>query len=66
MSENRCVCCGEIIPEGKHVCIRCEMKAEKDYNAPEYVPKGWVCPVCKRVYAPDWPFCTFCNNKADG
>lgn len=22
--ENRCVCCGEIIPEGRQVCIRCE------------------------------------------
>ena len=22
--ENRCVCCGEIIPEGQQVCIRCE------------------------------------------
>lgn len=24
MSENRCVCCGEIIPEGGHVCFNCE------------------------------------------
>lgn len=23
-TENRCVCCGEIIPEGRHVCPRCE------------------------------------------
>lgn len=22
--ENRCVCCGEIIPEGRQVCIRCK------------------------------------------
>lgn len=22
--ENRCVCCGEIIPEGQQVCMRCE------------------------------------------
>lgn len=22
--ENRCVCCGEIIPEGRQVCMRCE------------------------------------------
>lgn len=22
--ENRCVCCGEIIPEGRQVCPRCE------------------------------------------
>ena len=24
MTENRCVCCGEIIPEGYQVCMRCE------------------------------------------
>lgn len=24
MSNNRCICCGEIIPEGRHVCPRCE------------------------------------------
>ena len=23
-SENTCVCCGEIIPEGRHVCPYCE------------------------------------------
>ena len=25
--ENRCVCCGEIIPEGRMVCPQCEAKA---------------------------------------
>ena len=31
--ENRCVCCGEIIPEGRQVCIRCEREAEdEDYK----------------------------------
>lgn len=29
MSENRCVCCGEIIPEGRQVCIGCWNKAQK-------------------------------------
>lgn len=24
--ENRCVCCGEIIPEGRMVCPQCEAK----------------------------------------
>lgn len=24
MSEERCVCCGSIIPEGQHVCRMCE------------------------------------------
>lgn len=26
--ENRCVCCGAIIPEGRMVCPLCEMEAE--------------------------------------
>lgn len=26
-SENTCVCCGEVIPEGRHVCLKCEMVA---------------------------------------
>jgi hypothetical protein len=25
---NTCVCCGEIIPEGKHICYICEKKSE--------------------------------------
>lgn len=25
--ENRCVCCGEIIPEGRQVCPSCESNA---------------------------------------
>ena len=23
-NENRCVCCGEIIPEGRQICKKCE------------------------------------------
>lgn len=29
MSDNLCVCCGEIIPEGKQVCPSCEGKVTK-------------------------------------
>ena len=28
--ENRCVICGEIIPEGRQVCFACEKVPEKD------------------------------------
>ena len=28
MSEDRCICCGAIIPEGRQVCPICEHKAE--------------------------------------
>ena len=27
---NRCVCCGEIIPEGRQTCILCEQKSNPD------------------------------------
>lgn len=30
MNENRCVCCGEIIPEGRMVCLRCEIRSYTD------------------------------------
>lgn len=26
---NRCVCCGTVIPEGRHVCISCEEEINK-------------------------------------
>lgn len=26
MDENRCICCGQIIPEGRQVCPACEAK----------------------------------------
>lgn len=32
MAENRCVCCGEIVPEGRMVCPTCEARA----GAPKY------------------------------
>lgn len=25
MEDNRCICCGEIIPEGMHICPSCEL-----------------------------------------
>lgn len=27
MNDNRCVCCGNIIPEGWQVCLACAIKA---------------------------------------
>ena len=29
MSEDRCVCCGEIIAEGRMICERCEVSGEE-------------------------------------
>jgi hypothetical protein len=29
MNEDRCVCCGAVVPEGTWVCINCKMKLEE-------------------------------------
>jgi len=26
------------------------------------VKSGWICPKCGKVYSPDWPECSPCNN----
>lgn len=30
MEDNRCICCGEVIPEGRQVCPDCEEKNDTD------------------------------------
>lgn len=32
--ENRCICCGEIIPEGRQVCYQCEYSINEDIKIP--------------------------------
>ena len=47
MSDNRCVYCGEIIPEGRQVCHTCE-KIQTDTNKAERfdrVMNDWILPV---------------------
>lgn len=34
--EERCICCGEIIPEGRQVCPSCEAEAEKKAEEKRY------------------------------
>ena len=34
MTDNRCVCCGEIIPEGRLVCPACEQGKKEELNVP--------------------------------
>lgn len=29
MNEDRCICCGEIIPEGRQICLNCEYRVGK-------------------------------------
>lgn len=46
-SEDRCVVCGEIVPEGRHVCPRCN-----DSLMPKVGKKITcdICPQCKNLY----------------
>lgn len=45
MAENRCVCCGEIVPEGRQVCPTCEARA----SAPKYDPAEFFSAERKRM-----------------
>lgn len=54
MDENRCVCCGEQIPEGTQVCPRCVRKYEVDATEgerarrtmrTEEIMNDWVYPI---------------------
>lgn len=28
-----------------------------------FVPQGWQCPRCKRIYSPTYPWCIFCSSN---
>lgn len=34
-----------------------------DPNYVTFMPQGWECPRCHRVYSPSQPFCLYCNDK---
>ena len=36
MNDNRCVCCGEQVPEGLMVCRKCEKKAEEAWMEAQF------------------------------
>lgn len=45
MTENRCVCCGEIIPEGRMVCASCDIILERSDCSDKYIEcecRKWI------------------------
>lgn len=44
MNDNRCVCCGRIIPEGRQGCPVCEEKAKR-WDIVEYWVDSWIVPL---------------------
>lgn len=55
MSEDRCICCGSIIPEGQQVCPLCQKEAtekmqvakwgKKSMDIFDYLMKDWIIPL---------------------
>lgn len=43
---NKCVCCGEDIPEGRQVCFQCEAKADKEHRQTVWTMRENIAP-CK-------------------
>ena len=41
-SEERCVCCGAIIPEGRQVCDNCMAERSDQWK------RGGICAMCRR------------------
>lgn len=44
MSEDRCICCGEIVPEGRMVCPNCEKQKPMKKNECRWMPYPAVKP----------------------
>ena len=79
---DRCVCCGEIVPEGRIVCPQCENGAEQNGNKKTtYVVRGrWIkrqfadeptafgyrCSECHLTYEVDTNYCPNCGAKMNG
>lgn len=55
--EDRCVCCGEIIPEGRQVCPICEKKAAS------VKPKRNTCIYCGIRISRYITVCSECSKK---
>jgi len=62
MGEDRCICCGAVIPEGKLVCPACENNFEKNQRDP-----GRIDHFCRMLAyywhrVPDWRFGQLISN----
>lgn len=69
MSENRCICCGAVVPDGRHTCPGCDAKTKNDcLGKDELLERTMevVCDLCKWPYleTPDYlkDCCDHCEN----
>lgn len=49
MAEDRCICCGEVIPEGRMVCPYC-LVSQKTEKCNWCEPGHETCGTCKRYF----------------
>ena len=68
MSEERCVCCGAVIPEGRQICGGCEIRTlvrcgECDHGSHVDTPEGrvWCEKMCRYMVVEG--FCSFGKKK---
>ena len=64
--DNCCVCCGEIIPEGRQICPKCENSPVK----PIKNGRAWECGKCNQILGIVGDdrldsYCRSCGVKAD-
>lgn len=75
MNEERCVCCGAVIPEGRQVCPRCEEGSKRNSDRPPVEPiiaedfdgpPGFyyeVCPGCRCGAVHGVSPCPICGQR---
>lgn len=67
--ENRCVCCGEIIPEGRWICEHCMMTAEVHIESPSLEEKVFKmqrqAEIDRRKYCEGMPMYHYYDGMAD-
>ena len=66
--EDRCVVCGEKVPEGSYVCKNCEQGTKAEKPQPYFKMKNDVCAIClaKHIdvdHSKGKHFCFKCNSK---
>lgn len=73
MSENRCVCCGDIIPEGRQICPACEKGYKHGHwlSGKTILGTEVMCSNCgftalmSRLSDQDKKFCPKCHSKME-
>lgn len=66
MNEERCVCCGEIIPEGSHVCPWCSAIVMKDLPEGRAARDIPMCPIRESMLIGYRYRCRQCGKEVDG